>query len=175
MPHVTMKRDGPRRLPRGKAAGLWDGITEAGWLASGPSTWPRNQTEITLEVCAPGKANRTGEKSIWVITNLPVPWGRLAASLRDPPCHHLSTGSCVAILVQPKPVPDAATAKESFVRLRGAPCWRCWMSYFKIRFISRKDVGEPMPQWKMNEICQTPVSLPLDQIDPALRSGRYHV
>lgn len=32
MPHVTMKRDGPRRLLRGKAAGLWDGITEAGWL-----------------------------------------------------------------------------------------------------------------------------------------------
>lgn len=43
---------------------------------------------MTLEVvCVPGKANRPGEneKSTWVITNLPVPWGRLAASLRDPP------------------------------------------------------------------------------------------
>lgn len=29
MPHVMMKRDGPRRLPRGKAAGFWDGNTEA--------------------------------------------------------------------------------------------------------------------------------------------------
>lgn len=143
-----MKRDGPRRLPRGKAAGLWDGITEAGWLASGPSMWPRNQTEITLEVCAPGKANRTGEKSIWVITNLPVPWGRLAASLRDPPCHHLSTGSCVAILVQPKPVPDAATAKESFV----PSSWGALLAVLDV--ICQDSFHQPQRCWRADAVVE---------------------